>query len=670
MQLFMKKKSSVSEKRDWKRPLLTGLVIGLLSAVALSLGILDTWSKRVSDRLYLPYTADERIVIAAIDDASMARLGRWPWDRSVHAELIAKIADAGALAIGYDVNFPEPQDEENDTALANAIKKAGNVVLPVELELLLLKNQETRAKLILPSIPSIASAAGGIGHTNTPQDADGVVRKVPLTAILPDGSSVPAFSYRVLEMAGMPVSLAQGTDASNRLLVHYPDAPGLAFPIFSAADIMDKASVRAELKNKIVFVGATAPNLHDYQRVPTSITLPMSGVEVHASMAATLLQQKYLHEMPKAIMALWIILIGALTGLLIAFIRVRWSVPLTIVLWLASVIAAFICFDKGWIVDILWITIAFVLSFAGVVLERRIASERQKRELRLAFSHYVSSSVVDSILQNPAKLQLGGVRKNMTVLFSDVRGFTTMSEGLKPEELVHIMNTYLTRMTDIVFKHEGVLDKYIGDAVMAFWNAPFDQDDHAKRAVDTALEMLYELKQMNQEKLFGDFELKIGVGINTGDMVVGNMGSHNRFDYTVIGDSVNLGSRMEGLTKQYGIALLISESVKEQLPKDEYLIRPIDLVAVKGKNKPVKMYEVLKKTVDAADSEKYLVKTYTEALQAYFAKDFLTAAQLVESLISQFPEDGPSKTLKERILYFQKDPPPSDWDGAWVMKTK
>ncbi len=666
----MKKNFSTFDKRDWKKSLLTGLVIGLISAIALSFGILETWSKRVSDRLYLPYTADERIVIVAIDDASMARLGRWPWDRSVHAELISKIAEAGVLAIGYDVNFPEPQDEENDMALANAIKKAGNVVLPVELELLLSKNEETRAKLILPSISLIASVAGGIGHTNTPQDADGVVRKVPLTAILPDGSIVPAFSYRVLELAGISIPLIKGVDASNRLLIHYPNAPGLAFPIISASDIMDKESIRAGLENKIVFVGATAPNLHDYQRVPTSITLPMSGVEVHASMATTLLQQKYLYEIPKIIMIIWLILIGVFTGLLLAFIRVRWSVPLIIFLWLASVIVAFICFDKGFIVDILWITLAFILSFAGVALERKIAAEKQKRELKLAFSHYVSSSVVDSIMQNPSKLQLGGIRKNMTVLFSDVRGFTTISEGLKPEELVYIMNTYLTRMTDIVFKHEGVLDKYIGDAVMAFWNAPFDQKDHAKRAVDTALEMLSELKIMNQEKLFGDFELKIGIGINTGDMVVGNMGSHNRFDYTVIGDSVNLGSRMEGLTKQYGIELLISESVKEQLPKGEYLIRQIDLVAVKGKNKPVKMYEVMKKAIDASDDDKQLIKEFTQALHTYSIKDFSATIKITDNLMQKYPNDGPVKTLNERSKVFLNDPPPNDWDGVWIMKTK
>ncbi|MDF1497098.1 MAG: adenylate/guanylate cyclase domain-containing protein [Patescibacteria group bacterium] len=668
----MKKTSlRINGIKDLTRPVLVALTIGLLCASAFLFGMLETWSRRISDRLYLPYTADSRIVLVAIDDASMARLGRWPWDRAVHGELMNRIASAGPLAIGYDVNFPETSDAENDGALALAIQQAGKVVLPVELELSLSSGKDGyTATKFLPPISQIAVSAARIGHTNTPQDADGVVRRIPLYASLADSGVIPAFAYRILEVAGIEASLSDGADNANRVIVHYADKPGAAFPIYSAAEVMDDLEVRKLLKNRIVLVGATAPDLHDNQRVPTSITQPMNGVEIHASLLNTLLQKKFLYELPGWILALWILGIALLLGIIIPLVRARWSVPMAFLLWIGSVIAAFICFDKGWIVDILWITISIIITFSAVMLERRVASEKQKREIRHAFSHYVSSSVVDSILENPAQLQLGGVRKDMTVMFSDVRGFTTISEGLSPDALVKLMNTYLTRMTEIVFKHEGVLDKYIGDAVMAFWNAPLDQEDHAKRAVDTALEMLSELRKMNEEKLFGDLEIKIGVGINSGEMVVGNMGSTDRFDYTVIGDNVNLGSRMEGLTKQYGIALLISESTKNELPEGEYLIRPIDLVAVKGKSKPIKMYEVIKKVADATDDEKYMVEKYTEALQAYFAKDFFTAAQLTDQLTSQFPADGPSKTLKERVEYFAKEPPAEDWDGAWVMKTK
>ncbi len=666
----MKKKTFRPQGFDeWMKPVMIGAIVGLVCASAFLFGMLETWSKRISDRLYLPYDADSRIVLVEIDDASIGRLGRWPWDRNVHAELIDKISSAEPLAIGYDVNFPESQDDANDDALAEAITQAGNIVLPVELTLEM-TDAGYVATRYLPPISKIATAAVGIGHTNTPQDADGVVRRVPLTVQFEDGGMVTAFAYRLLEVAGFEASLFEGTDRYNRLIVHYPDKPKIGFDSVSAAKIIDNPQARRFLRDKIVVIGATAPDLHDNQRVPTSITQPMYGVEIHASVANTILQEKYLYELPKWILAIWIVIIGILLGAIIPFFKARWSVPLIIVLWIGSLITAFILFDRGWIVDILWLTITIILSFAAVMLERRIASEKQKREIRQAFSHYVSSSVVDSILEDPTQLQLGGIRKDMTVLFSDVRGFTTISEGLRPEQLVKLMNTYLTRMTDIVFEHGGVLDKYIGDAVMAFWNAPLNQQDHAKRAVDTALLMLDALKQMNDEKVFGNLELKIGVGINSGEMVVGNMGSHNRFDYTVIGDNVNLGSRMEALTKQYGIALLISESTKEALSESDYLMRPIDLVAVKGKAKPIKMFEVLMKLEEATDKDKRLAKLYTQALRAYFSKDFALAVQLTESLKLDYPDDGPSKTLNERALIFIKEPPPENWDGAWVMKTK
>ena len=309
------------------------------------------------------------------------------------------------------------------------------------------------------------------------------------------------------------------------------------------------------------------------------------------------------------------------------------------------------------------------VGFGAAVLERRVTSEWQKREIRSAFSRYVSSSVVDSILSDLSKLKLGGERRSMTVLFSDIRGFTTMSEGLNPETLVEVLNVYLSRMTDIVFDHQGVLDKYIGDAVMAFWNAPFDQADHAIRAVDTGLAMLKALKEMNDAKLFGDHALKIGVGINTGEMVVGNMGSERRFDYTVIGDAVNLGSRLESLTKEYGVTMLISESTRSLLG-DRYLVRPVDLVAVKGKKDAVRVYEVVKRSADASEDDRRHMKRFEQALEAYFARQFASAVQIATEILTRVPDDGPAQALKMRAEYFIAEPPPSDWNGAWVMKKK
>jgi len=660
----------LKKNSGWQRPLIVGLGIGVLCAAAFLSGILGSWSRRVTDRLYLPHPADQRIVIISIDDAAMARLGRWPWPRAVHAQLINLISQAKPLAIGYDVNFPETSDQENDEALADALRQAGNVVLPIELSLTNGNKQVLYdpSKVLTP-IPLIASAAVRLGHTNTPQDADGVVRRVPLVAISPDGSQIPAFAVQIAKLGNITVDPKQGTDSALKLIVHYVNAPRHSFPTFSASDVIDGKVKPEQLANRFVLIGATAPDLHDDQLVPTATTQPMAGIEIHASVLDTLLQKDYLRDVPSILIALWLILLGAILGLLVPKLKARWSIPLAILLWVISLVGAFVLFDYGWIADILWPTIAIILGFGAVMLERRITAERQKREIRSAFSRYVTESVVASILADPSKLKLGGERRKMSVLFSDIRGFTTISEGLKPEKLVEIMNKYLTRMTDEVFKHEGVLDKYIGDAVMAFWNAPFDQTDHAKRAVETALDMLSALKEMNETKVFGDLELKIGVGVNTGDMVVGNMGSEERFDYTVIGDSVNLGSRLESLTKEYGVCLLITEATRLEL-NSGYLVRAIDLVAVKGKKEPVKIFEVMKRSKNASQADRLFVKKFEDALTAYFAKDFSQAVQLTSELLVERPDDGPSKTLKTRAEHFVQEPPSADWDGVWVMMKK
>ncbi|MFA6161357.1 MAG: adenylate/guanylate cyclase domain-containing protein [Patescibacteria group bacterium] len=667
----------ISKKKNhaWQRPLLVGLAVGVLCSAIFLTGALSTWSRRLTDRLYLPHPADARIVIVAIDDAAMARLGRWPWPRAIHGELIEKLSVAKPLAIGYDVNFPEVSDEENDKALAQALRDAGNVVLPIELSLSIsgskVMYETTR---VLTPIPLIATAAARLGHTNTPQDADGVVRRIPLYAVSSDGSKIPAFSLQIAQAGAerrledaLRTFLGRTKDAS--LIVNYPDAPRHGFVTISAADVIDGKVDSKVFEGKIIMVGATAPDLHDEQLVPTSVSQPMPGIEIHASILNTLLQQNYLRELPSIVVVLWLLLVGLLLGLIVPKLKARWSIPLALALWLVSLVGSFVLFDRGWIADVLWPTITVILCFAAVALERRISAEQQKREIRDAFSHYVTGSVVESILADPSKLKLGGDRRKMTVLFSDIRGFTTISEGLKPDKLVELMNKYLTRMTDEVFKHEGVLDKYIGDAVMAFWNAPLDQPDHAKRAVETALDMLAALKEMNAQKLFGDVTIKIGVGVNTGDMVVGNMGSQERFDYTVIGDSVNLGSRLESLTKEYGVCLLVTESVKQEL-NNGYLMRQVDLVAVKGKKEPVKIFEVMKRSKNASQADKQVAKKFEDALAAYFTKDFAMAVSLTSELLSERPDDGPSKTLKTRAEHFIQEPPAGDWDGVWRMTKK
>lgn len=655
------------------RPILVGLVIGLIGAALFGIGVLESWSNLAGDRLFLTRSADPSIVIVAIDDASISSVGQWPWPRSVHADLISKLTAAGVSAIGYDVNFPEPSAvPQNDTALAEALKASGNVVLPIELKLQPKKGTYLAdpTQSVQPLV-SFREAARTLGHTNTPPDIDGVVRRIPLGVALPDNTVIAAFAAQVLHVVDPDYAFTRvPIDALSRVVVNFDGAPHQVFETIPAADILGGKIEASRLKGKVVFVGATAPDLHDDQLAPTSNGAPMPGVELHASFYDTLRSERWLQPVPLSIMAAAILLLAVLVSLFAVLLRARWSAPLTVVLWIAVLVTAFVAFDRGWQVDLLWPTLVIGVSYALVTLERRVTSDRERRKLQSAFSRYVSASVVQSILKDPTKLHLGGEKRRMSVLFSDVRGFTSISEKLTPEDLVDVMNTYLTRMTDIVFENDGVLDKYIGDAVMAFWNAPFDQPDHALRAIKTALAMQKALRFMNDEKAFGeDLELKIGIGINTGDMIVGNMGSEVRFDYTVIGDNVNLASRMEGITKEYGVGLLISEATRSDVA-GKILTRRVDKVAVKGKKEPVTLYEVLGLEGETTPAQETLARDFEAALDAYFAKDFSKATLIAEAILSSNPGDGPSKTLIERSKLWTTNPPPSDWDGTWVFTKK
>ncbi len=660
-----------SRKRRFFQPILVGLMIGLICAAGFSFGILQSWSHRATDRLFIHRIPDSHITIVAINDASIATIGRWPWPRKIHAELINKLTDAGAKVIAYDVNFPDSSDPADDTALADALRASGRVVLPVELKLEFTSSGLRYAPgSVLASIPEIASAAAAAGHSNTPPDADGIMRRIPLLVRAPDGGSIDAFAVQVAKFAGLSAQLsAAPVDHDHRMMVNFDGPPFHTFRTISAAAVLRGTADLSVIKNGIVFVGSTAPDLHDSLLVPTSNGVLMPGAEIHASIFDTIAGEHWLRPVPFVFMGLFILLLGVLVGLIVPFIRARWSIPVLLVVWIAVLIGAFMAFDRGFIVDIVWPTFTLVFGYAAVTLQQRVQSDRDRRELKSAFSRYVSESVVNSIIKNPSQLKLGGERKRMSVLFSDIRGFTTISEGLPSERLVEVLNMYLTRMTDIVFQHQGVLDKYIGDAVMAFWNAPFDQPDHAERAVRTALDMRDALVEMNRTKAFGDIELHIGIGVNSGDMVVGNVGGTVRFDYTVIGDNVNLGSRLEGLTKEYGVGIIISGSTAKEIAS-KIFCRRLDKVAVKGKKEQVMIYEVVASIERVSLAERKLVKDFETALDAYFARDFEGAITKCDVILTTTPNDGPTKNLKVRAEHFRLTPPADDWVGTWVFTKK
>jgi adenylate cyclase len=316
------------------------------------------------------------------------------------------------------------------------------------------------------------------------------------------------------------------------------------------------------------------------------------------------------------------------------------------------------------------VLVAMLLAYLGSVVARYYFETKEKKYIKNVFSYYVSKDIINDLLANPEKIKLGGEEREMTILFSDIRGFTTISEKLSPKDLVALLNDYLTAMSNLIMKSQGVVDKYIGDAIMAFWGAPLENKKHATMACQSALAMVKCLgeKRTEWQKSFG-VDLNIGIGLNTGQVVVGNMGSEQRFDYTVMGDAVNLASRLESITKQYGVRIVASEFTYEQT-KDIFVWRYLDKVAVKGKKTGVKIYELIGEPAYLDQTAKKLLGAFAVAMDYYEKCQWNEMALELEKILSEFPDDSPSQVYLERAREFIKNPPPEDWDGIYIMKTK
>ena len=676
-------------------PSVVGAGIGLICALCWSLGVFQTISSWASDQLFTTRNVKARIMIVAIDDASISKLGRWPWDRTIHASLISALSHAGARVIAYDVNMPESQNAKADADMAAAVAQAGNVVLPTELNVE--THQQTYAfnpDHVLRPLASITAGAAGTGFANVIPDPDGTVRRVPLFATsLTNTTTSLAFAAEVARVADPSVDkLHPPLDAQGQMMIYFPGKPFSSFPIVPAIDVLDGKGLD-QFQNAIVFVGSTAPDLHDEQFVPTSAGIAMPGVEVHASITDTLLERAWLAPPPAWFTACLILALAAIVGFAVGRWRNRWSVLFSLGLWAALLVSAIVAFDNGVVLDVLWPSIAIFLAYAGVTAERRIAAEIERRGVQRLFSRYLSPSVVDAIIKHPSNVGTVGERRVMSVLFSDIRNFTSLTEGMSPETLLPMLNVYFSRMTDVVFEYEGVLDKFIGDAVMAFWNAPFDQVDHAQRAVSAALHMRDALKELNEQGAFTQQGIghgalgigsknipcpmphapcpdwKAGIGINTGEMIVGNIGGGAHTDYTVIGDAVNIASRIEELTKEYRVDILLAEDTAQAV-KSDVLIRRLSRVRVVGKSIPVNLYEAVMRLHEATDAQRRLCEQYEHMLALYESRDFNAALEGIVSLRADYPHDGPSQILYDRIRGFLDNPPPKDWDGTWIYLKK
>ncbi|HEY8353622.1 MAG TPA: adenylate/guanylate cyclase domain-containing protein [Methylophilaceae bacterium] len=543
------------------------------------------------------------------------------------------------------------------------------------------------------NLPVLQEAAAAAGHFNPDPDEDGISRRVPMIMNL-DGDGYEALSIALTRVAmGAPAlqaGFAEGfgvgkrysglewlqlgdyripVDARVTALIPYRGPQG-SFRYVSATDVLNGKVEPAVLEDRIVLVGTTAPGLMDLRATPVQSVYP--GVEIHANMIAGILDQNIKQRPAYTVGAEFVMLL--LTGVLLALL-----LPALAPLWATAVatgvLVAYVAFNL-----IVWQYANLVLPLAsGLVLISAIyvinmtygffVESRGKRQLAGLFGQYVPPELVDEMAKNPQAISLEGESRELTVLFSDVRGFTTISEGLDPKQLTQLMNEFLTPMTHVIHENRGTIDKYMGDAIMAFWGAPLHDPQHASHAVKAGMEMLAGLDALQAEfQRRGWPRLDIGIGLNTGIMTVGNMGSEFRMAYTVMGDAVNLGSRLEGLTKNYGVRMIVSEFTRAKAP--EYLYRELDIVRVKGKDKPVAIYEPL---CAAGEEDKALqdeLKLYREALKLYRAQNWDLAEMQFINLQKLYPQRQLYAMYIERIAHYRQNPPGAGWDGVFTFQTK
>lgn len=557
------------------------------------------------------------------------------------------------------------------------------------------RNLGWRIRSLQTPIERFARHSKWMGHFNAYPDPDGVIRRLALfaqvqsvqglipalslqTAALKLGATLePAYNNLTGNLDGARLRVEGRPPVLVPMLLSEPYAlidhvgPPEAFRSVSLSDVVDGAFDPADVKGKAVVMGVSLIGYGLDQRVtPFSEAYP--GTYIHASMVSNVLDGRFLRRPAELRIVELLVMLGAALLLARALPRARFQWKLALV---AGLLAAYLAIDQYLFVGpklvlatVMPLTSIFATSF-GVIFLGYLSTDREKLMLRNAFQHYLNASVMEQMLQNPDRLKLGGEKKEMTVLFSDIRGFTTLSERMAPEALVKFINTYLTPMTRIVFEQGGTLDKYIGDALMAFWGAPLDQADHAVRACRAAvlfLDKLKELKALWRDQNLPEFD--IGVGINSGPMIVGNMGSDIRFDYTVMGDSVNLASRLEGTNKEYETRILISEAT-HALAKDQVVARRLGAVRVKGKRKPVRIYE-LRGLGKAEGAEAEAIAAFEAAVDAFSEKKWDEAEKGLKRVLELWPDDPPSRRYLEEIQQYRTQPPPAHWDGIYTATTK
>lgn len=611
------------------------------------------------------------------NDAAFQRQWQRLRNELKHDERFAESLKGRKVVMGYVFNEHQPRTQ-------NVLPPAlGPLPEPLQGQLSLVRPRGFTGNLAI-----LQEAAGAGGYFDNPTvDADGVYRRVPLVQEY-EGELYDSLALAMVRLhLGDPpfnlqtdpsaeYSFVDGIELGDReiplekkgaALVPYQGPQG-SFPYISIHEILAREVPKETLEGKMVLVGTTAPGLLDLRTTPMGNRYP--GVEVHANLVAGILDNE-VRQHPGWMLGLEFILLlalGLVTSVLTGRLSPVWGLASVLILTTLVMTGNMYAWNNGMVMPLaspllMMLSVFVVQSSFGLIMETR-----DRRVITRLFGQYVPPELVEEMAESPEQVSVEGESRELTVLFSDVRGFTSISEGLDPKQLTHLMNDLLTPMTRVIHEHRGTIDKYMGDAIMAFWGAPLTDEKHAVHAVHAALAMVDGLTDLNDEFRRRDWpEINIGVGLNTGQMSVGNMGSQFRMAYTVMGDAVNLGSRLEGLTKQYGVQVIVSESTREAAP--EFAYRELDRVRVKGKDKPVTIYEPLSPGRLDEEAENRL-KRFHAALTHYRRQEWDQAEVILMQLRDEEPDRLIYQIYIDRIQVFRKDPPPKDWDGVFTHTSK
>jgi adenylate cyclase len=743
MKQLRKLRRSFKRRFGYARLLCVGLLIGLAALRVADPAPIEEFRVRTFDTFQVldPRVKTAKPVrIVNIDEKSLAKFGQWPWPRTLVAELVDRLTQLGPAAIGFDVMFAEPDrlnpavaaetlrnlDEDtrdklralpsNDGILADAMRRSrvalGETGLPYvvaeldkELPLtgfaMLGEEHPQRFMLEFPgllrSTPVLEAAASGRGLLTIKTERDGIVRRVPVI-MQAQGLTMPSLSFEMLRLAsggdtilikstdvGIASVAVKGfavpTDLHGQIWVHFAaNDPSI---YLSAADILEGKVDADAIAGRLVLVGTSAAGLQDVKTTPISPVMP--GVEIHAQILEAALTGGLLSQ------PLWGPLAEFLSAMILG-LAVIWFAPMFGPKSLVAVGAFFATLLVGtsWyyysqyrlLIDPTYPLLSTTAIYLTLIFFSFVREQTQRRQIRSAFGQYLSPALVEQLAQAPERLVLGGEEREMTVMFSDMRGFTSISETYRhdPQGLTGLMNRFLTPLTNAILDRKGTIDKYMGDAIMAFWNAPLDDNEHQINACEAALDMLEQVDTLNKEREaeaevggHAYIPLNIGVGLNTGICVVGNMGSDLRFDYSVFGDSVNLASRLEGQSKEYGFPIIVGSNTA-LAAKDRFAILELDFIMVKGKSEPEVIYAIAGRE-DTAQSPRFqrLRNLTIEMLACYRSRDWDGALAAIER--GRRTDEAHTLELlynlyETRIRSFQKDPPPQDWNGAFALLRK